>query len=79
MSHDLFGEAPADDLTRMLSGTSDLLNFDSLDYQLQRGDSIGDRISDMVLGQDAESNPITIEPKSDKHVFEYQQPQLSNQ
>lgn len=74
MSHDLFGEGPADDLTRMLSGTSDLLNFESLDSQL-----LGDRISDMVLGQDAESNSITIEPKSDKHVFEYQQPQLSNQ
>lgn len=66
MSHDLFGEAPADDLTRLLSGTSDLLNFESLDSQLQ----IEDRISDLVLGQD--DQPNSIEPKSDKHVFEYQ-------
>lgn len=77
MSHDLFGEAPADDLTRLLSGTSDLLNFESLDSQLQ----IEDRISDLVLGQDDQNN--SIEPKdqkSEKQVFEYQeQPEESKE
>ena len=65
----IFNEAPADDLTRLLSGTSDLLNFESLDSQLQ----IEDRISDMVLGQD--DQPNTIEPKTDDkpQIFEYEE------
>ena len=60
-----------DDLKRCFSGTSDLLNFESLDSYDQQILQIEDTISDLVLGQDDQTN--SIEPKSDKHVFEYQQ------